>query len=152
MTILPKLLYLFQVLPISIPSYYLRLVQQRVSKFVWGPIKPRIPACTLFAPRTNGGLGLPNFASYYKAAHLASITKYHTIKEIPLWVLIEASECDPLSISNLLWLQPKDRRTLSNPITKYFVSLWDSLKTKNQLQSKHNPLLSFLKNPAFYPA
>lgn len=77
------LLYLFRVLPISI-ILLSKTGAPKVSKFVWGPIKPRIPACTLFAPRTNGGLGLPNFASYYKAAHLASITKYHTNKGNPI--------------------------------------------------------------------
>lgn len=36
MSILPKLLYLFRVLPIPILAYFLRIVQYRTKKFVWG--------------------------------------------------------------------------------------------------------------------
>lgn len=120
--------------------------------FIWGSSKPRIQQNTLYLPKINGGLGCPNFAYYYRAAHLQSITKYHTHHEVPLWVSIEAAECDPISISNVLWMSSKDRKKLRNPVTKHFISLWDRFKFKNQLQSLHNPLLSFFKNPAFYPA
>lgn len=152
MTILPKLLYLFRVLPIPIPAYYLRIIQRKANSFIWGSSKPRTKLHTLYLPKLNGGLGCPNFASYYRAAHIATLTKYHTQHESPLWVSIEAADCDPLSIANLLWLSPRDRRGLGNPITKHFISMWDKYKLRNQLQSLHNPLLSFYKNPAFYPA
>lgn len=152
MTLLPKLLYLFRVLPIPIPAYYLRIIQRKVMSFIWGSSKPRIQQNTLYLPKTNGGLGCPNFACYYRAAHIASITKYHAQHEVPLWVSIEAAECDPISISNLLWMSSKDRRGLRNPITKHYISLWDRFKTKNKLKSLHSPLLSFYKNPTFYPA
>lgn len=111
-----------------------------------------MPESTLILPKTRGGLGLPNFATYYKAAQLAQLTKYHATTEIPLWVTIESIECDPISISNLLWLQPSDRKHITNPVTKHSLSLWDRLKTNHNLQSTHNPLQSFLRNPAFYPA
>lgn len=86
-TILPKLLYLFRVLPIRILAYYLRILQKEATAFVWGPFKLCVPLQT-YLPKTNGGLGFPNFATYYKAAHIASLSKYHTIMEIPLWVSI----------------------------------------------------------------
>lgn len=152
MTILPKMLYLFRVLPIPVPAYFLRILQNRTMPYVWGSAKPQIQKHTLFLPKLNGGLGCPNFAHYYKAAHLASVTKYQANYEIPLWVHIEAALCDPLSISNLLWISQKDRKNVCNPITKHFLSLWDKIKTGNSQQSMHNPLLSFYKNTAFYPA
>lgn len=152
MTILSKMLYLFRVLPIPVPAYFLRILQNRILSYVWGSSKPRIQKYTLFLPKLKGGLACPNFAHYYKAAHLASITKYHANYEISLWVHIEAAECDPLLIYNLLWISQKDRKNLRNPITKHFLSLWDKTKIRNRLQSMHNPLLSFYKNPAFYPA
>lgn len=63
---------------------------------------------TLYLPKLNGGLGCPNFAYYYRAAHIASFVKYHAYQETPLWVSIEATECDPIPIYNLLWISPKD--------------------------------------------
>ncbi|XP_077334709.1 phytanoyl-CoA dioxygenase domain-containing protein 1 isoform X2 [Lithobates pipiens] len=72
--------------------------------------------------------------------------------EIPLWVLIEAVDCDPLPINNILWLQPADRKSINNPISNHSLSIWDRYRNSNGLQSPQNPLLSFHKNPTFYPA
>lgn len=152
MSILPKFLYLFRVLPISLPSYFLRLTQRRVMSFIWGTTKPRIPKSTLYLNKLSGGLGLPNFSSYFYAAQLALIPKYHTSVEAPLWVAIESVESDPISVANMFWLCPADRIHLSNPITKQTLAVWDKCKFAHNLQSTHNPLLSFLNNPAFYPA
>lgn len=52
----------------------------------------------------------------------------------------------------MLWLQPKDRAHLSNLINKNSLDIWDKFRGSRNLQSPHNPLLSFLRNPAFYPA
>lgn len=71
MTLLPKLLYLFRVLPIPIPAHYLRLIQNQAASFVWNFSKPCVSLHTLFLPKTRCGFGFPNFASYYKAAHIA---------------------------------------------------------------------------------
>lgn len=70
----------------------------------------------------------------------------------PLWVTINSVECDPLYMAKLLRLAPSTRRTITNPITRHSLSLWDRLKCRFGLQSLHNPLLSFLHNPSFYPA
>lgn len=152
MSILPNFLYLFRVLPVSLLSYFLRLIQRRVMSFIWDKIKPRIPKSTLYLSKSCGGLGLPNFSSYYYAAQLSILTKYHSTENIPLWVAIESIDCDPISIDNLLWILPKDRSHLTNPIMKHSLAIWDRFNDSHGLRSKHNPLLSFLGNPAFYPA
>lgn len=41
---------------------------------------------------------------------------------------------------------PAQCLSITNPITKHSLTIWDRLK------SPHNPLLSFLNNPSFYPA
>lgn len=38
MAILPKVLYVFQVLPIPVPAYCLRILQRKKSAFVWGSL------------------------------------------------------------------------------------------------------------------
>lgn len=111
MSILPKILYLFPVLPIQVPSYYLRILQQRALLFIWGKVKPRLPKLTLYTPRIRGGLSVPNFMKYYHAVQLAQLPKYHATKETPLWVALKAVDCDPLSTANLLWLVPTHRRS-----------------------------------------
>lgn len=52
----------------------------------------------------------------------------------------------------MLWFQPDDRMHIKNPVTTHSLSIWDRFKNTHKLQSPHNPLLSFLRNPAFYPA
>lgn len=96
--------------------------------------------------------GNSDFSSYYYAAEFAQLPKYYVAVETPMWETIEFVDCDPISVANMLWLQPKDRTHLSNPITKYFLTIWDRFKYTSNLQSSHNLLLSFLRNPAFYPA
>lgn len=103
MLILPKFLYLFRVLPITLPSYFLRLTQRRVMSFIWGNSKPRIPKATLYLNKSSGGLGLPNFTSYYYAWQISTLPKYHSIVETPLWVLLPCLEI--LSHSQLGLLQ-----------------------------------------------
>lgn len=60
-------------------------------------------------------------------------------------------DCDPLSTANLLWLASALRRSITNPVTRHSLTIWDRLKKRFGLQSPHNPLLSFLRNPSFYP-
>lgn len=90
MTILPKFLYLFRVLPI--PSYFFSLIQRRVMSYIWGSVKPRIPKTTLYLPKVSGRLGIPDFSKHYYAAQLACLPKYHATKEAPLWVAVESVE------------------------------------------------------------
>lgn len=107
MSILPKFLYLFRVLPIPVPSYFLHLTQSRVMTHIWAVLKPWIPKSSLFLPKPSGGLRIPHFSSYYYAAQLAQLPKYHAAKETPLWVAVESVDCDPISVANVLWLHPK---------------------------------------------
>lgn len=135
-----------------IPSHFLRILQHKIIQFIWDKLKPCLPKPTLYSPRIRGRPGVLDFTKYYYAAHIEQLPKYHTTKETPLWVALESVDCDPLSTANLLWLTPAQRRTITIPISKHSLSIWDTLKTRFGLQSRHNPLLSVLHNTSFYPA
>lgn len=104
MTLLPKLLYHFRVLPVLIPSYFFRAIQCRVYKYIWGPTRPRVLQTVLLRSRLAGGLGVPNFQYFYYTDQLAQLTLYHANVEMPLWVGLEAVDIHPLTVSNLLWM------------------------------------------------
>lgn len=144
MSILPKLLYPFRVLPISLPSCFLCLTQRRIMSYIWGTTKPCIPKSTFYLSKLCSGLGIPNFSSYYYAAQLAQLPKYHAAVETPLWVAIESIDCDPIYVANMLWLQPNDRAHLSNPITKHSLTIWDKFRGTCNLQ----PLLTTPYTPS----
>lgn len=135
MSLLPKLLYLYRVFPVTVPSYYHRIIQSKVFKFIWGSTRPRVARSVLLRSKPNGGLGIPKFQHYYQAARLAQTALYHSKLEIPLWVSLEAIDSFPLTITNLLWLSPASRGPISNPITQHTLRLWDKLKTPFKLIS-----------------
>lgn len=149
---MPKTPLLIQSSPYhSVPSHYLQILQRSTSFLIWNKLRPRLPKSTLYTFRFRGGLDVPNFQKYYYAAQLAQIPKYHATAETPLWVTIESVDCDLLSTANLLWLAPTLHRSIINPVTKHSLTIWYRLKTGFGLQSPYNPLLSFLRNPSFYP-
>lgn len=93
----------------------------------------------------------PNFMKYYYAAQLAQLPKYHATKETLLWVALEAVDCDPLTTANLLWLSLSQRWSVTNPITSTAYPYGTDLNCALGSNPPHNYLLSFLRNPSFYP-
>ena len=76
MNVLPRLLYLFQSLPVEVPQSQFMRWNRLISRFVWGGRKPRTKLETLQLPKEDGGLGLPNLKAYFYAAQLRFIVDW----------------------------------------------------------------------------
>ena len=76
MNILPKILYLFQNIPMSPPDGFLKEVNKLFSGFIWQNNKARIRLSLLQLPHSNGGLKCPNITWYYWAVQLRAIKFY----------------------------------------------------------------------------
>ncbi|KAM9308203.1 uncharacterized protein PAF06_012368 [Gastrophryne carolinensis] len=152
MTLLPKFLYLARALPVKIPLQYLKLLQDKIFNFIWCGRKARLAKSIMYKAKANGGLGVPNLSRYYKAAQLAQILAYHEKSDPPCWVAIEAEQCFPQKVENLLWLVPKFRILNHNPIMTHSLQIWDDHKFSCGLASPHLPLLPLWDNPMFPPA
>ena len=70
MNILPRLLFLFQSIPIEIPPKQFIEWKRMFSGFIWKGLKPRVRYGTLQLSKEKGGLSLPNVENYYKSAQL----------------------------------------------------------------------------------
>lgn len=70
MNILPRLLYLFQCLPVEIPEKQFVEWDRLISQYVWQGRRARVRYKTLQLKKEKGGLGLPNLQDYYLAAQL----------------------------------------------------------------------------------
>ena len=70
MSILPKLLYLFETLPTSVPMSQLKNLQRRCLKFIWNNASHRIAQSVVFALKHRGGLAAPDIIKYYYANFL----------------------------------------------------------------------------------
>uniref|UniRef100_A0A8C4X2W1 Reverse transcriptase domain-containing protein n=1 Tax=Erpetoichthys calabaricus TaxID=27687 RepID=A0A8C4X2W1_ERPCA len=70
MNILPKLLFLFENIPIYINKSFFKQLDSTITSFIWNSKHPRIQRATLQRPKAEGGMALPNFQFYYWAANL----------------------------------------------------------------------------------
>ncbi len=67
---LPKLLYLFQNIPLPLPTSYFSKLKKICLNFLWNNRRHRLRLTLLYLPYERGGLKLPSFLWYYcTAAH-----------------------------------------------------------------------------------
>lgn len=91
MNILPRLLYLFLSLPISIPQTQFSEWDKYISRFVWEGKRPRVRYTTLQLTKEKGGMSLPNLKEYFRAAQIRQITYWCSDDYGARWKDVELS-------------------------------------------------------------
>ena len=84
MNVLPKMLFLFQTIPIISNMGCFKQWQREVARFIWQGKRPRIKYKILIDSRERGGFALPDLKLYYEAACLCWIKEWITLKNTRL--------------------------------------------------------------------
>lgn len=113
MNTLPKLLHLFQCLPIFLTHALFCKIDTMISEFIWKKKIPRICKQFLQRPKMLGGMALPNLIFYYWAANLRINhfwVQTGSFFSLPVWLEMEAASCSPVSLSSLAHAPIKSHR------------------------------------------
>uniref|UniRef100_A0A8C5LY10 Reverse transcriptase domain-containing protein n=1 Tax=Leptobrachium leishanense TaxID=445787 RepID=A0A8C5LY10_9ANUR len=153
MTILPRLLFLFQALPVVVTRRDLAGIQSAIDAFIWQNKRRRVARKILYRPKTRGGLGLPNLYMYYCAAQLAQVVAWHAPEQDRRWVALETALLSPDRPHMALWL-PKTSRPLPRiicPAIANSMRIFDLACAKFSIANVPSPMTPLLRNPAFPP-
>lgn len=129
MNVMPKLLYLFQNLPLPPPSNLFTQLKKQFIGFLWNNRRPRTRLSLLYLPFDRGGLKCPNPNLYYWAAQLRTMLFYFTGKETPLWKGMEEIQLNLPFPMYLYSAKITDlKKKTKNPIVKNMINVWYKVK------------------------
>lgn len=150
--ILPRLLYLFQSLPVTITQKQFIEWDKWISRFIWRGKKPMVRYKTLQLPKDRGGLALPNLKEYFLAAQIRALVCWCNDEFVAKWKNIELSTTDT-EIRNLIshkgLLKKLDSQL--DKITKTTVEIWNTVVERYKLEKDTKSLSWFAFDSRFIP-
>lgn len=144
MDVLPQFLYLFQTIPIHIPTSYFKKLRQLFSSFIWGATRPRIKYETLALLKTEEAARASDTSLYHKAAVLIRIVDWFHHTKSKTWVQLE-NHLNPIELCALLWTPAASRGNLSlvADLTRQMIQIWDRTIQPGTVSKQLGPMTPF---------